>query len=66
MNDVIVGERCKDNSISWSDEGSLHIAQIKIIFHNQEDTDGKWFLDHEAKYHPVPLSSEMMKHMYAA
>ena len=66
LNDVIVGERCKDNSISWSDEGSLHIAQIKIIFHNQEDTDGKWFLDHEAKYHPVPLSSEMMKHMYAA
>ena len=66
LNDVIVGERCKDNSISWSLEGSLHMAQIKIIFHNQEDVDGKWFLDHEAKYQPVPLSSEMLKHMYAA
>ena len=69
-NDIIVGERCKDNSRSWSDDGVLYMSQIRAIFENTRfdgkkmAVDNDWFNTHKTSYEPIKLTEKMATYMY--
>ena len=70
QNDTLVGNRCKDNSRSWSDDGVLFMSQVRAIFENtnfgdeRSDVSNDWFNTHQSKYTPVKLSETMESYMY--
>ena len=72
QNDLEFADRCKNNGMSWSDDGSIAIAQVTNLFLNHEDQTGSdpngktWFQTHEARYEPTPLSEEMKVYMHLA
>lgn len=70
QNDTLVGNRCKDNSRSWSDDGVLYMSQIRAIFENmnfkgeRSDVSDDWFNTHQSKHTPVKLSETMESYMF--
>jgi len=70
LNDQSTGIRCKGNAMSWSDDGSEEMAQIRMIFLDEEDSledkegSGSWFQTHNCQYKPVPLTETMQARMF--
>lgn len=70
QNDIDLAERCKDCASSWTDNGALHMAQMRLLFYQKQDratADRQgWYQTRQLSYRPVPLSEDLRKKMWIA